>query len=350
MVLLCRFPGGPGVDDVTGLHIPPPQAHSRTSTLSSDSQPHDLHIWLFPTLTRSCQSHSDASSPPWDFGWHRGFSPARTRVMATFAGWCCLLWLIPAQMVSASARRTWLWRRRHLASLWFAWFDIGKISSEQTKTHHFSPCTIVQAKRQCSPTSLTMVCVSLCLCVCKFKKNEDIFPPGIPGKSKPAESQVDPRNRFLWCDASHCEDTLSALRNWTEQELNSNSSTPSIYVYVNNTNNLLQSSFVTVVRLLQSLLSMITAFTPAGKNCTQGGDKQGRCESSPWCIEGEQLPWASEQKASGITSLHDEMAWWVHFKKRLVTVPGMKRVLLFFLCLKQDWIYGHWTTTIESCF
>lgn len=86
MVLLCRFPGGPGVDDMTGLHIPPPQAHSRTSTLSSDIQPHDLHIWLFPRLTRSCQSHADVSSPPWDFGWRRGFSPARTRVMATFAG------------------------------------------------------------------------------------------------------------------------------------------------------------------------------------------------------------------------------------------------------------------------
>lgn len=55
----------------------------------------------------------------------------------------------------------------------------------------------------------------------------------IPGKSKPAESQVDLKNRFSWIEASHCEDTLSALRNWTEQELNSNSSPPSIYIYVN---------------------------------------------------------------------------------------------------------------------
>lgn len=59
-------------------------------------------------------------------------------------------------------------------------------------------------------------------------------------------------------------------------------------------------------------------FHTCRKELHAGRGQTGKVWKHPWCTEGEHLPWASEQKASGITSLRDEMAWWDHFKKGLV--------------------------------
>lgn len=284
MILLWRFSGGPGLDDTTGLqnsYIPPLQARSRTSTLFSDSH----RTCISGSSTRSCQSHADASSPPWDFGWRRGFSPARTRVMATFAGWCCLLWLIPAQMASVRARRTWLWHRWHLASLWFAWFEILSKQKHITSPLHWSFSMTVQWA---------------------------VYPAKVNQQKAKWNSKMGFHDVMLHTVKTHSQ--LCATE-WNK----SSTQTRVLQVF---TFILITQTAVELVCNRSETVTVPPEYDYCFHTCRRelhaGRGQTGKVWKPPWCIKGELLPWVSEQKASGITSLCDEMAWWVHFKKRLV--------------------------------